>query len=68
MSSSKVLAQVASSCLGEEKADASFCRVFIMFITRIAKVELSVKVGEVGQGIPYPGISLALSMKTLIAR
>jgi len=59
------LAQAASSCLGEEKDESSFLRVFI---TLEAKVELSVKAGDAGRGIPRSGLSLALDMKTLIAR
>jgi hypothetical protein len=59
------LAQAASSCLGEEKADSSFRKVLI---TLDAKVELSVNAGDAGRGIPRSGVSLALNMKMSIAR
>jgi len=41
------------------------CRVLI---TREAKIELSVKAGDTGQGIPRPGNTSELFMKMLIAR
>lgn len=65
VSSSRTLAQAASSCLGEVKAEFLLCKVFI---TLDANIELSVKAGNAGRGIPQSGLSLALDMKMLIAQ
>ena len=58
------LTQAASSCRGEKTSGPLPCKVLITFE---AKVELSVKVGEAGQGIPRFGSASALFMKMLMA-
>ena len=58
-------AQDVSSCLGETMIGSL---LYSALPTFIANVELSVKAGDTGRGIPRPGTTSALAMKRLMAR